>query len=130
MRSGYEVRVTNNLKKEKVKFKYEPEKLPYILYKNYIPDLKLENGIYVEMKGRFTSADRTKMLAVKKAHKNLDIRMLFQYNNYLRKGSKTRYSDWCDKNGFTYAFGEVIPLEWIRNVKKGNLRSTSQKKKS
>lgn len=79
----------------------------------YTPDVVLPNGIHVEIKGRFTGEARTKMIAVKKCNPDVDIRFLFQRDDWCTKNHKMRYSEWCEKNGFDYAIGEVIPSEWI-----------------
>lgn len=122
VRSNYEGRIKKNLEKDNVKFQYEPVRIPYCIEHTYKPDFVLDNNIMVEAKGLFESKDRTKHLAVKKQHPHLDIRFLFMQDNKLRKGGKTRYSDWCTKHGFKYAFGDKVPLEWI------NERKTEEKK--
>jgi hypothetical protein len=81
--------------------------------RNYTPDLVLGNGVIIEIKGKFTGEMRTKMLAVRRCNPDLDIRMLFQADNWLTKKKATRYSDWCERNGFIYHIGEVVPSEWI-----------------
>ena len=99
--------------------RYECLKIPYtkLTYHHYLPDFVLPNGIIIEIKGRFTATDRAKHMLVKEQHPEMDIRFVFKYNNKLYKNSKTRYSDWCRKNGFTYAFKQV-PQEWINEPKK------------
>lgn len=99
--------------------RYEPKKIPYtkLSYHHYLPDWILPNGIVIEAKGRFTATDRAKHLLIKEQHPELDIRFVFKYDNKLYKQSKTRYSDWCDKHGYKYAFKEV-PQEWIDEPKK------------
>jgi hypothetical protein len=78
------------------------------------PDFVLPNGIIIETKGRFTVADRRKHLLIKKQHPKLDIRFVFENeNNKLRKGSKTSYGKWCDKNDFLYCT-RVIPQTWLK----------------
>jgi hypothetical protein len=69
--------------------------------------------IYIEVKGLFDSEDRKKHLHVRESNPNLDIRFVFQ-NAWakIRKGSKTSYADWCDKNGFKWAH-KYIPQEWL-----------------
>ena len=99
------------------KVTYEPKdgKLPYSLDFTYLPDIVIDNGVVVEIKGRLTSADRRKMLAVKKAHPNTDIRFVFMRpNNPLYKGSKTTYAAWAESHGFPWAHG-AIPEDWITN---------------
>jgi len=100
-----------------VAYVYEPEdgKIefdpPPVKKRTYLPDFVLENGVIIEVKGRFDSKDRTKHLLIKAQHPELDIRFLFQYDNTLVRNGKLRYSDWCDKHGFLYALGEV-PEDW------------------
>ena len=113
-RSGLEEKISEDLTKRAVKFEYETFKIKYEVHENrtYTPDFILPNGIIIESKGRFTTEDRKKHLLVKKQHPNLDIRFVFSNSrNKIRKGSKTSYADWCDKNGFLYA-DKVIPTEW------------------
>ena len=96
-----------------VAFSYETEKLTYTVFRTYKPDFILPNGVIVEAKGYFTSADRTKHLRVREAHPELDIRFCFQNaKNRLNKSSKTTYADWCDKHGFKWC-EKVIPLTWV-----------------
>ena len=115
-RSGLELDVSRDLTQRNVKFEYETLKLKYEVPARrsvYTPDFILHNGIIVESKGRFTAADRKKMLLVKEHNPDLDIRLLFSNaNNKIAKNSKTTYTDWCQKNGFKYA-DKVIPDSWI-----------------
>ena len=73
----------------------------------------LPNGIVIETKGYFLPADRTKHLAIKAQHPNIDLRFIFQNpNQKLNKTSRTTYADWCKKHGFAYA-SKRIPAEWL-----------------
>lgn len=81
--------------------------------KRYLPDFVLPGNVVVECKGRLTAADRKKMLLVKRQNPDLDLRLLFQFDNKLSPRSKTRYSTWADKNGFPWAVGS-IPRGWLR----------------
>jgi len=129
-RSGLEERVCNNLRNRGIDFSYEPYQLSYttevkpahcancghkvvLKERNYTPDVVLDNGMVIEIKGKFTGEMRTKMLAVRRCNPQLDIRMLFQSENSLTKKKATRYSDWCERNGFKYHVGEQIPSEWV-----------------
>lgn len=119
LRSGFERKVAAYLGKSKIKYEYEPELIPFVQpasKRNYIPDFKLSNGVYVEAKGKFTPADRKKMLWVIEQNPDKDIRILFMRDNYLRKGSKTKYSAWCAKNGIECAVSSLghIPEEWMK----------------
>tara|TARA_R110000868_G_scaffold98512_1_gene271246 strand:+ start:1418 stop:1819 length:402 start_codon:yes stop_codon:yes gene_type:complete len=115
-RSGLEDRISEQLKGLSVPFKYEKFKIKYEVHetRTYTPDFELPNGIIVESKGRFVPDDRKKHLLVKKQHPELDIRFVFSNSKAkIRKGSKTSYGDWCDKNGYIYA-DKLIPEEWIK----------------
>ena len=115
-RSGLEIKVKDYLKEKKVKFKYEAIKIEWedLMYRTYTPDFILQNGIIVEVKGRFTSDDRRKHVAIKKQHPNLDIRFVFENSRRkLSKGAKTSYATWCERNKFLYA-DRVIPEEWLK----------------
>jgi hypothetical protein len=85
---------------------------------------ELQDKLIIEAKGYFKKPDRDKMLAVKESHPDLDIRMLFQKDSYVypngrgkprrKPGCKDmKYSDWCIKHGFPFAFGTEIPKEWL-----------------
>ena len=113
-RSGLEKKVAELLGNLSIPFEYESTKVPYVLQSNYTPDFLLPNGIYLETKGQFTPEDRRKMIAVKEAHPDLDIRMVFQapYNK-IAKRSKTTYAAWCERHGIKWAAYHSIPSEWL-----------------
>jgi hypothetical protein len=98
--------------REHTEFEYEPDTLVYTIERKYIPDVKLPNGIYVEIKGRFTGDDRTKHRKVREQHPEKDIRFVFQRDQLLYKGAKSTYTQWATKQGIKWAIGE-IPKEWI-----------------
>jgi len=114
-RSGFEAQIAEHLQEHKVKFKYEEDIITYIepaKTRKYVADFSLPNNIIIEAKGRFTVHDRKKMILVMEQNPKLDIRMLFQRDQKLNKGAKTKYSEWCEKRGIKYAIGE-IPQEWL-----------------
>ena len=119
-RSGLEDQISEQLKFTGKTWSYETEKLKYTVPERvatYTPDFILikSNGdkMYIETKGRFTTADRKKMKLVKEANPELDIRLLFQTpNNKIIKTSKTTYADWADKHGYLWAAKE-IPIKWL-----------------
>jgi len=117
-RSGLEHKIAEKLTKQGVAYEYEARRIPYTgKPHSYTPDFILPNGIIVEAKGIFSSADRAKHLLIKEQHPELDIRFVFGYaNNKLTKKSKTTYWMWCEKNGFRWA-SELIPKEWIEEEK-------------
>lgn len=117
-RSGLEEDTAAYLKKKKVKFTYEKEKIKWVDLKvrTYTPDFVLANGIIIETKGRFISVDRRKHKEIKKQFPELDIRFVFNNSRAkLYKGAKSSYGDWCEKHGFKYA-DKVIPDEWLEET--------------
>ena len=118
-RSGSEERLFSFLKSNKITHKYEPYRIPFkvSLVRKYLPDFVLANGIILEVKGRFTTADRMKHLYIRKDNLFLDIRFVFDNpKSKLYKGSKTTYGDWCDKHGFEYCSSKDVNviLKWAK----------------
>ena len=112
-KSGFERTLAAQMHKARVSFKYEPIKLPYVLERTYCPDFVLSNGVIIEAKGKLDPDTRSKMIAVKKAHPELDIRFVFmRADNKLSKASKTTYAQWAQQNGFQWA-DSLIPEEWF-----------------
>jgi hypothetical protein len=118
-RSGFEDKVASFLDKKKIKHGYEEVKIHYTVERKYIVDFSV-GSIYIESKGRFTSADRSKHLKIKAQHPELDIRFLFQRDNKLNKSSKTRYSDWAKRHGFKYHVCPLgnLPKEWLKDIER------------
>lgn len=114
-RSKFERKIAKELVSKGAKFDYESERHAYtmVLSRHYLVDFVLESGIVIETKGRFTSDDRRKFLCLRAQHPDLDIRLVFMRDNTLSKKSKTKYTDWCEKNGFKCAVGHV-PEEWLK----------------
>lgn len=127
-RSGYEQTIAENLLKAEIAFEYEPECLAYPLplrgsrcikcgspatrTAHYTPDFRFENGCRVEAKGKFTATNRTRLLAVKQAHADKRICLLFQRDNWLTKTHTQKYTDWAKKHGFECAVGTEVPQAW------------------
>ena len=102
--------------------KYESTKLPYEVHKShtYTPDFPVTDTIIIETKGRFLTADRMKMLEVKRQYPDIDFRFIFtNSNSRISKVSKTTYGKWCQNNGFKYA-DKHVPLEWIIEIREIN----------
>lgn len=80
----------------------------------YTADFRLPNGVIIETKGRFVTADRQKHILIKEQRPDLDIRFVFSNpNNRISKKSETTYAKWCEKHGFLYA-RKSIPEEWLK----------------
>lgn len=117
-RSKFEKTVYNAIPaKHKRRTEYEPNDpvVRYTLSKRYIPDFVLPNGVLIECKGYYTSADRTKMLRIRKDNPSFDIRFVFQRaNNKLTKSKNSKtYWQWCEQHGFLWS-EESIPESWYR----------------
>lgn len=114
-RSGLEKEAAAFLSERQQQVLYEKLKVEWedLRYRTYTPDFELDNGILIETKGIFDNDDRRKHIAIKEQHPELDIRFVFSNANAkLYKGAKSRYCDWCDKNGFMWS-NRVIPEEWL-----------------
>lgn len=108
VKNKFELRIFNSLKKAGVSFKYESDRIPYLIAGHYIPDFVLSTPtgkIYIETKGHFRPEAKRKMVAVKKLNPKLDIRIVF----YSKKLKDIR---WAEKNGFPYSISS-IPEEWL-----------------
>ncbi len=124
-RSGLEESMAKQLDSLGIDYKYEDYHFPYTKPESkhkYTPDFFIcgpDNVIkmIIETKGRFMPDDRKKLLLIKEQYPELDLRLIFSNSRAkIRKGSKTSYGDWCDKNGFLYA-DKVMPAEWVNEVK-------------
>ena len=115
-RSGLEGNVAEHLTALGIDYQYEPYAIEFVQpekKRKYTPDFVLPNGIIIETKGRFLPEDRAKQLMIRESNPDLDIRFVFTNSrSKIRKGSKTTYADWCDKNGFMYA-DKLVPEEWL-----------------
>jgi len=113
-RSKLEENIADLLTGLGVSYKYESEKLSYTIEHDYTPDFLLPNYIYLEAKGYWSPSDRRKILAVKKANPEIDLRMIFQspYNKISKK-SKTTYAKWCEKHDIPWTAYHDIPIEWL-----------------
>lgn len=111
LKNKFETRINLQLKKSKLPFKYESERIPYVLAGHYVPDFVLSTAtgkVYIETKGYFRPEAKRKMVAVKKQHPELDIRILFY-------SLKAQYVKWAEKNGFKWAV-DKIPKEWLEGL--------------
>jgi predicted nuclease of restriction endonuclease-like RecB superfamily len=111
VRNKFEKKTERQLKRAKVRFGYETEKIPYVLAGHYIPDFIISTPtgrLYIECKGYFRPEHKRKMVAVKRQHPNLDIRIVF----YRGTPGNIR---WAERYGFKYSI-EKIPEEWLRGL--------------
>ena len=115
-RSGLEDTVAAQLAAAGVSVKYEPFAFQYVKPvrpSRYTPDFILPNGIVIETKGRFLTADRQKHKWLKQQWPDLDIRFVFsRASTRLSKTSSTTYAQWCEQYGFKWA-DKLVPTSWI-----------------
>lgn len=123
-RSKLEERVSEKLESEKEGIiEYESEYLYFTqpsVSRKYLPDFKLANGAFIEVKGRLTLEDRKKMLWVKQQNPEATIYFIFgNGNNKITKKSKVTYIDWAETNGFeAIDVSQPIPKRWFKNKEK------------
>lgn len=127
-KSGLEHTVADWIKTTPYDLKYETEIIHYIVPERkakYTPDFVFvkRNGqfMFIETKGRWTTADRTKMKHVLQSNPGVDIRMVFQNpTQRLSKTSKTTYAAYALKLGINHVAKKDIPEEWLTEcVKSG-----------
>lgn len=114
-RSGLEQQVGDQLRRGGIAWEYETLTIPYRVeeQRRYTPDFVLSNGVIVESKGRFVTADRKKMKLVKQQYPHLDIRLVFSNPNArISKASRTTYARWAEDHGFPFA-KLFIPETWL-----------------
>ena len=121
-RSGLEVSIGKFFTEKNIPFQYETLKIDYLKPQQksyYRPHFILKNGIIIEAKGLFTTADRKKHKIIKNQYGDrYDIRFAFSNStNRIGKKSKTTYAKWCEHYGFQYhcirTTKILIPLDWI-----------------
>jgi hypothetical protein len=115
MRSIGEVRCAADMDKRGIKYRYEAEKLHYVIEGDYTPDYTLvdTDDLLIEYKGKMTNETRRKMVAIKKCHPDRRICIVFEKpNNKLSKRHKMRYWQWAEKNGFDWS-EHYVKEEWL-----------------
>lgn len=90
------------------KWLYEAEIVPYLQPKDYLPDFtfKQKDGkVYVEIKGFFRVGDSAKYRAIHNSITEMGYDFVIVFANPdapVRKGSKTSYRKWAEKNGIKW----------------------------
>lgn len=123
MRNKFEIEINRQLKKSKIDFEYEAEKLPYTIHGKYLPDFVIATKtglVYIETKGYFRPEHKRKMVAAKKCNPDADIRIIFYATPWTKTGRS--YAKWAEKHGFKCAF-RTIPQEWINEFSTGKMGS-------
>lgn len=134
MRSKLEKEVAKHLRQNKVKFEYEPKdgKLKYTVPASnhtYTPDFVIDGVVY-ETKGYIrTLAERKKYVLVQQQNPDKKVVMVFQNPNLpIRKGSKTTYRAWFEKNGLKVLSVEEFLRKFINKNKKQRYKNEIKSK--
>lgn len=132
-RSAYEHNFAEDLRTRDLSFSYEKVNIRYTKPvrvgrcgecgsnrvskgATYTPDFFIDGRFHVELKGRLTASDRTKLALVRSQHPEVDLRILFQADNYCTKLHRERYSEWASRIGFKFAVGKVLPESWLSRI--------------
>lgn len=117
LRSGLEVKITRELDSKGVSYTYEQFAFPYTVPEEvhtYTPDIFLSNGIIVELKGEWITADRKKVRLFREQYPDIEYRMVFsRASQRISKQSKTTYQMMCERMGILCASGS-IPDSWLQ----------------
>lgn len=129
-RSGLEKQNAALLKAIGTPFEYETHTVHYIVPETkhrYKPDFVLPNGIVIETKGEWETADRKKHKLIRAQYPDLDVRLVFgNPNATIGKKSKTTYAMYCQRLGIPFA-AKRIPYAWV-NEKPDKRRLEALKK--
>ena len=110
-RNKFEQKIYNQLKRAKIPFGYETERITYLLSGYYLPDFIITTPtgkVYIETKGYLRPEHRRKMVSVRKLHPEIDLRILFYAHN-------KKYIKWAEKNGIKWSV-EKIPTDWLKGL--------------
>jgi len=124
-RSKLEQKGAEQLTKAGIEWKYEKEKLDYVVPERkakYLPDFVVGDGnnrLYLEFKGwPFEAEDRQKMIHVRDQHPEKDIRIVFHNaNQKLYTKSKSTVGEWASEHGFAWSDKVIVPTSWIEEVR-------------
>jgi hypothetical protein len=129
-KSKYEINQALWLAKHGIEFEYETIELRYVepvrsgectecgsgatvKHRLYTPDFFFpKSGIIVETKGKFDAPGRAIIRNVLASHPDIDLRIVFQRDNWLTKKKKHSYTGWAESQGIQCAVGN-IPIEWF-----------------
>jgi hypothetical protein len=103
------------MKRRRVKYEYEAATLVYQHEpQKYTPDFLLPKGLLIEYKGKMTNETRKKLLSIQRCNPDKRICLVFEKpNNKIRKGSKTTYWQWAEKNGFPWS-EHYVEGKWLK----------------
>ena len=114
-RSKLEAAVAHDLTERGVGFEYEP--LSFLYHdgaRKYTPDFRLDNGVFIEVKGWLKREDRQKMTNVRLENPGIDLRLvLADPHRKLDRAKPITAEGWCIKNCWTWCEAPHIPAHWI-----------------
>lgn len=114
--SHLEVAIAHQLKVAGIECEYEAVTLQYRQpeeLRRYTPDFILPNGIVVEAKGEWPTADRKKIKLIKEQYPDLDLRFVFSRSSTrISKQSQTTYAKYCRTLNIPFA-DKLIPESWL-----------------
>jgi predicted nuclease of restriction endonuclease-like RecB superfamily len=90
----------------KLTYEYEPQNYVVQVEVTYKPDWVVQGRsgpVIIEGKGYFRDEDRKKVLAFTQQYPEYRYHIVFERDNPIYKGSKYRYSDWCEKHSISYS---------------------------
>ncbi len=117
LKSGFERTVLDVLLVKGIEVDYEVEAVPFTPAPktktfDFWVTTRTGKRIVIECKGPWLpEVRRDECLAIEQ-NPQLDVRYVFMRDQPIRRGSKTRYSDFCHKKGILCAFGGV-PDAWL-----------------
>lgn len=118
-RSKFEEEIAGTLREAGVKFRHEPEGIPYrnhtgkhLYYPDFVVRLKDGARVFLEAKGYMPLEASYKMQAVKWGNPSLPIWFIFQRGQTKVGQRKSTNLQWAKRNRFPAA-DKTIPLEWL-----------------
>lgn len=113
VKNNFEKKILIQIEGSGCNVKYEGARIPYVLAGHYIPDYIVDTPtgkLYIEAKGYFRPEAKRKMVAVKRQHPELDIRIVFYKSKSFKKNKQ--YERWAIKHGYKFAW-DTVPEEWL-----------------
>ena len=127
--SRFEAEVARKLDELGLSWEYEPCRIPWQpAVRYYKPDFKVTfpDGTerYIEVKGYFDPAMRSKMAQIREQHPDLDIAFLFMNDRakITRAGNSTTYKEWAMKHGYP-----CVDLDTLAESDYSNVERTSDR---
>lgn len=112
-KNKFEEKIFRQLKRNSCKFEYEGEKLSYLISGHYTPDFVAQKKdgtvMYIETKGYLRPEHKRVMVAAKKLHPTIDLRILF-YSH------RVKDIKWAEKNKIPWSV-DTLPKDWLDELR-------------